>query len=209
MCRFPALAAASSGSASAGQYPQTISILQRACRAERITAKHYIGFTEKALQEQYPNIAYLFHAFTFSEQVHADNYRDILTNLEQKTKTIPFTVEISDTRSNLKTASAKELDKIKSFYPGLLQELETESCEAAIISCMYSWKSHQQHEEKARHILHYSGLFFGSVADEIEGMHLDFHVCRICRSTIDEKPHAPCAICNRSMSNYDKIPRPT
>ena len=55
MCRFPALAEASSGSDSAVEYPQTISILQRAHRAEKIAAKHYIGFTEKALQEQYPN----------------------------------------------------------------------------------------------------------------------------------------------------------
>ena len=138
MYRFPALAAASSGSASAVKYPQTISILQRACRAETIAAKHYICFTEKALQE-----------------------------------------------------------------------LETESCEAAIISCMYSWKSHQQHEEKARQILHSSGLFFGSVAVKIEGLRLDFHVCRICGSTIDEKPHAPCTICNRSLSNYDRMQRPT
>ena len=129
-------------------------------------------------------------------------------NLGQKTVTIPFTVTISDTRANLKTAATKELDKIKSFYPSLLQELETELCEEAIISCMYSWKSHQQHEEKARQIMHYSGLFFGSVAGEIEGLSLDFHVCRICGSTIDEKPYVSCAICNRSMSNYDRILRP-
>ena len=208
LCRFPAMAAVSSDSASAVEYPQTISIIQRACRAEKIAAKHYVGFTEKALQEQYPNIAYLFHAFSFSEQIHADNYRDILTDLGQKTENPPFTIEISDTRSNLKTAAAKELDKIEAFYPGLLHELETESCEAAIISCMYAWKSHQQHEEKARQILHYSGFFFGSVAGEIEGLRLDFYVCRICGSTIDEKPHAPCAICNRSLSNYTRIPRP-
>jgi hypothetical protein len=56
---------------------------------------------------------------------------------------------------------------------------------------MYSWKSHQQHEKKARQIMIYSGLFFGSVAGEIEGLSLDFHMCRICGSTIDEKPLCP------------------
>jgi hypothetical protein len=48
--RLPALAAASSGNASTIKYPQTISVLQRACRAERIAAQYYTGFTEKTLQ---------------------------------------------------------------------------------------------------------------------------------------------------------------
>jgi rubrerythrin len=60
-------------------------------------------------------------------------------------------------------------------------------------------KRHEQLPGKSRPIL------MEAVAGEIEGMHLDFHMCRICGSTIDEKPFVPCTICNRSLSNYDKI----
>jgi hypothetical protein len=69
--------------------------------------------------------------------------------------------------------------------------------------------SGQQHEEKVNQIKKYTGSYLGAVSSRIEGMSLDFHVCKICRSTIDEVPHAPCVICNRSESNNLKVERPT
>ena len=54
----------------------------------------------------------------------------------------------------------------------------------------------------------YSEIFFNLVANKIEGMKLDFHVCGICGSTIKEAPKAPCEICNYPRSHYDKVLRP-
>jgi len=38
------------------------------------------------------------------------------------------------------------------LYPVFIKELEDEACEEAIICCVYSWKSHQQHEKKVQQI---------------------------------------------------------
>jgi rubrerythrin len=73
---------------------------------------------------------------------------------------------------------------------------------------MYSWKSHQQHEEKVKDIGKYSEMFFSSVSGKIEGLNLDFYVCKVCGSTIDKVPDLPCVICNKPKSNYQKIERP-
>ena len=206
--QMPALAAQDGGNKSTITYPRTIAVLQESFRIEMIAYKKYIGYTSIALGEKYPNIAYLFYSFSYSEKVHADNYKRILAALRYEPKPIQIEIEVRDTKSNLQKAAQNELEKIKTTYPYFIRELETESHEEAIVSCMYSWKSHQQHEEKVKEIGRYSEMFFSSVSGRIEGLSLDFHVCKVCGSTIDKLPDLPCVICNKSRLNYQKIERP-
>jgi rubrerythrin len=206
--RISALAAQEEAKKSAITYPRTIGVLQVSFRTEMVAYKNYIGYTSKALSEKYPNIAYLFRSFSYSERVHADNYKRILAALGYEPKPVQIESEVRDTKSNLQKAAQNELRNIKTTYPDFIRELETESCEEAIVSCMYSWKSHQQHEEKVKEVLKYSGMFFSSVSDRIEGLNLDFHVCRVCGSTIDKIPDLLCVICNKPKSNYQRIERP-
>lgn len=189
-------------------YHDTILVLRQAFKFEMIAHKHYLAYAKKALAEKYPNIAYMFYAFNFSEKIHADNYKRIISELGSEIKNIIVSIDVRDTKSNLLKAAEKEIEKIEKTYPELLKKLESESCEEAIINCMYSWKSHQQHESKINEIQKYSGMFFGSVSKKIEAMNLNFHVCNVCGSTIDEAPQSPCEICNRPMSHYFKVDRP-
>jgi rubrerythrin len=189
-------------------YTHTILILKYAFTTEMMAHEHYLGYVEKAMAEKYPNIAYMFKAFSISEKVHADNYARIVDGIGGNINKVKLLIDIRDTRSNLIQAAENEMEKIETIYPGFLKELETEGYEEAIINCMYSWKSHQQHEKKIKEIQKYSGMFFGAVAKKIEGMDLDFHVCEICGSTIDIEPNLPCDICYRSMSHYKKVNRP-
>jgi len=62
-------------------YPRTVIVLQESFKTEMTAYKHYIGYTSRALSEKYPNIAYLFYSFSYSEKVHADNYERILATL--------------------------------------------------------------------------------------------------------------------------------
>lgn len=205
---FRAFAANAKKNSRTTGYPNTILVLKQAFKSEMTAYKHYVEFAKKALAEKYPNIAYVFHAFSSSEKIHADNYKRIISKFESEIKNNLVSIDVLDTKSNLLKAAENEIEKIEKTYPEFLKKLESESFEEAIINCMYSWKSHRQHEEKIRKIQKYSGIFFGSVASEIEGINLDFHVCEICGSTIDEKPNSPCQICNRSKSHYKKVDRP-
>ncbi len=190
------------------RYPLTIDLLKKAYRAEMIASKHYDGYCQKALSEDYQNIAYLFSSFSISEKIHADNYQKLIVSLGATLRKIEISVSISNTKANLNIASMKELEKINEFYPEILKELSSESHEQAVISCMYSWKSHQQHEEMINDIKKYSGLFFRTLAKKIEYMKPNYYVCEICGSTIDEKPEKPCVICNYPMSHHREIKRP-
>ena len=190
------------------RYPLTIDLLKKAYRAEMIASKHYDRYCQKALSEDYQNIAYLFSALSISEKIHADNYQKLIVSLGATLRKIEISVSISNTKENLNIASMKELEKINEFYPEILKELSSESHELAVISCVYSWKSHQQHEEMINDIKKYSGVFFRRLARKIEDMKLNYYVCKICGSTINEKPEKPCVICNYPMFHHREIKRP-
>jgi rubrerythrin len=190
------------------QFPVTVAVLKNAYETERAASENYLRYSRKAVEEKYPNIAYLFIAFACSEKIHAKNYKKILASLSAVTAEPELDILILDTKANLIKATEGELKKIKKTYPGFLAKLRKESHDQAVINCMYSWKSHRQHRRKISEIHKYSGFFFGHVAKKIEGLKFDFHVCEICGSTIDAVPKSPCDICNHPNLHYRKVIRP-
>ena len=191
------------------QFPVSIAVLQAAYVSEMVASSHYDEYYERAVTEGYPNIAYLFRAFSLSERIHADNYKKVLASLGTSFEDPLTDIQVSDTRANVMEATKNELIKIRETYPYFLSRLEDEAYDEAVITCMYSWKSHKQHEKKIAEIKRYSKYFFGSVAKKIEGVKLDFHVCEICGSTIDATPVAPCEICNHAASHYIHVQKPS
>lgn len=189
-------------------FPITTAVLKAAYEAEKVAYENYVCYSQKAVEEKYSNITYLFTAFASSEKIHAENYKRILASMREGAEEPELDILILDTKANLIKATAGELKKIKKTYPGFLAKLKKESHDKAVINCMYSWKSHQQHKRKIDEIQKYSKYFFGHVAKKLEGMKFDFHICEICGSTIDEAPKSPCDICNFPNSHYRKVIRP-
>ena len=205
---YKAAVRADQGNGQATPYPKTNRVLRNAYFAETIANQHYVAYAARAIDEKFPNIAYLFQAFAMSESIHASNCKRVLAELGQQVPIINVSLTVKGTRANLRRAAGKEVEKINTVYPSFLKELETEAYPNAIAVCMYSWHSHKQHEAKIREIQKYAGVFFGTVAEEIEDLKLDFHVCDVCGSTIDAPPVALCAICNQPMTCYSKVVRP-
>lgn len=190
------------------RYPLTLALLEKAHRAEMIAHRHYVEYCQKALYENFLNIGYLFYALSISEKIHADSFKKLIISLGSNLEIKEITVSFSDTKTNLNSAAINELEKINKFYPEILKKLLSESHDQSVIHCMYSWKSHQQHEEIIRDIKRYSGFFFWPLAKKIERMNPNYYVCEICGSTVDEKPAIPCEICNYPQYHYKKIKRP-
>jgi rubrerythrin len=190
------------------QFQTTIAVLTNAYEAEMLAHEHYVHYSKKAVEEAYPNIAYLFTAFSLSEKIHADNFKNIVNDLGSKIGELKREVVVQDTKTNLKNAAKKELIKIEKTYPDYHDRLETESHQRAMTTCIYSWKGHRQHQEKICEIDTYCKWFFGSLAKRIEGLKMDFHICQNCGSTIDELPKGACVICSIPFGSYKKVERP-
>ena len=145
-----------------GGFPLTTAVLKSAYEAEMVAHENYVCYSQKAVEEKYPNIAYLFTAFASSEKIHAQNYERILASMRAGAKEPELDILILDTKANLIMATENELKKIKETYLDFLAKLQKESHQKAIINCMYSWKSHQQHLRKIDEIRKYSKYFLGT-----------------------------------------------
>jgi hypothetical protein len=66
--------------AAQSNYPTTTSILQTLYYDELQDHLTYMAYAQKALSENYPNIAYLFVTLASSEFIHAQNYRKVLSD---------------------------------------------------------------------------------------------------------------------------------
>ena len=80
-------------------FPITYAVLKAAYKSEKVASEHYIGYSRVAVEEKYPNIAYLFSAFAASEKIHAANYKRILTALSSELKEPQFEILISEIKS--------------------------------------------------------------------------------------------------------------
>ena len=191
------------------KFPVTVEVLCEGYQSEISASRRYRQYCRQALSDKFPNIAYTFAALAVSEEIHANNYLKILNDLGTFVHEEKADILITHTKKNLKDAARREMEKITDTYPGFLKRLSAESYDRAIVNCMYSLKSHRQHEKEIRLVAKFAGQFFGAVSRKIEKKKLYFHVCRICGSTLDVRPDMPCEICNYPLSYYEKIPRPT
>jgi len=61
-------------------FQHTIKILKKAYMLEIQAHLAYTKFSKKALEEDYPNIAYLFKSFAVAESIHGRNFGNVVGN---------------------------------------------------------------------------------------------------------------------------------
>jgi rubrerythrin len=115
------------------KYSQTIAVLQDLYSDEMKAHLTYLAFNQKALSEDYPNIAHLFVALATSESIHALNFKQLLAELKVEVKEMPQPeIEVSSTKKNLRYATQVELKEIDQRYPQFIDRIKRENHEAAI-----------------------------------------------------------------------------
>ena len=82
-------------------YKKTIMILKKAYAREIQAHLAYIKFSRKALEEGYPNIAYLFQSFAVAESIHARNFINVLVSLGNRPDSPAEKFKVLSTRENL------------------------------------------------------------------------------------------------------------
>jgi len=188
-------------------YPNTVQALQERFHDEIEAHVSYAEFSKKALQEGYPNSAYLFKSLAASEAVHARNFRRILGELDSQVPSKkPPQREVGNTRSNIMNATGVEANEIDHKYPDLLEHIKAENHKTAINNLTWAWKSEEQHRKLLGRMQDAAKSWFGFLIAHIEGEVVDYHVCEICGSTLTEKPSEQCPICKHPASHYRKIP---
>jgi nitrite reductase (NADH) large subunit len=161
--------------AESGMHKITKAHLEEAFAGESQAHMKYLNFAEKATEEGKENVARLFRAASYSEQVHATAHLTVLEG-------------IGTTSENLAAAIGGEGFEIAEMYPAYMAVAEQQAEEDAKVSFHHALEAEKVHHdlyERAKQAVD------GGQDAEIA----ELWVCSSCGFTMEGDPPARCPVC--------------
>lgn len=178
----------------------TADYLRHAYGGESMAHMRYLIWADIADKEKLPNIARLFRAIAYAEQVHADNHFHELR--EQKGDyTVPAgaVFGIGKTVENLQGAINGELHEIEQMYPVYLEVARFQNEKGAERSFHYALEAEKIHAD----------LFTQAQNAAKDGNDMELetvHVCPVCGHTVNGEAPDECPICGVKKDKYEAFP---
>jgi len=145
----------------------------------------YLNFAEKAAQEGKENVARLFRAASFAEQVHATGHLKVLAG-------------IGSTSENLATAMAGENFEVEEMYPAYIAVAEKQGEDKAQKSFQYAIEAEKVHFD----LYQKSKQAVDAGEDVALG---DLWVCPYCGYTMEGEAPDRCPVCRTLKKNFVKF----
>ncbi|MGC9123197.1 MAG: rubrerythrin family protein [Thermoplasmata archaeon] len=146
----------------------------------------YLIFADVAEKEGYKNVARLFRAIAYAEQIHATNHYKIALGL------------VKDTESNLQTAIDGETYEIEEMYPVFNEVAKFQgekNAEVTTHSALEAEKIHADLYMKAKE----------SVKSKKDYDVGDIYICSVCGYTTVGKAPEKCPVCGAPQSAFKKF----
>jgi len=163
----------------------TENALQDAFAGESQAHMKYMIFSDVAEREGFPNLARLWKAIAYAEQVHATNHA---RNLGYIKKTV----------ENLQTGIDGETFEVEEMYPAYDAIATLQGEEGAEKSILYAVEAEKIHAE-----------MYTDAKKEVEkGKDLDIeevYICPVCGFTHIGDPPENCPVCNVSSTKFKKF----
>lgn len=202
-------AASASEPVNQSRYPHTTQAMQERYADEMRAYQNYAVFSQKAIEEGYPNIAYLFTSLAESEFIHARNFRARLRELGTEPRPVSgLDVKASSTKSNLNAAVTVEAHEIDYKYPDIVKLISPENHQQSIDATTWAWQSEAQHRNLIIKMQKNVVRWWGIVSSKIEERPVTYYVCQVCGSTLVAIPKETCPICASPASEYKQITTP-
>lgn len=145
----------------------------------------YKAFGDKAEREKLANVARLFRANSYAEQIHATNHLRTLSGIQS-------------TAENLKAAIEGETYEVDKMYPGFIKDAQDEQepvAERMNIWALAAEKVHANLYKKAN--------------EAVEGgQDVDLgpiHVCQVCGFTMEGDAPEICPVCGTSKDKFTQF----
>jgi len=156
--------------------------LKQAFAGESQACMKYSIFADKAERDGYPEVARLFRAIAFAEQVHAANHLRELGG-------------VSDTVSNLAAAIGGENYENVEMYPVFHAVAEFQGEKGAMRTIHYALEAEKIHE-----------VLFGDAKDAVvsgqDTPSAAVHVCPVCGHTVIGEAPDKCPVCGLRKDKY-------
>lgn len=177
----------------------TFDFLHSAYGGESMAHMRYLFWGELAQKEGFPNIAKLFEAIAYAEQVHASNhFREIGGGTADATVTAGAAFGIGKTAENLQGAINGELHEVEQMYPVYLNTAEFQGEPGARRSFHFALEAEKIH----------AGLFKQAQDAATSGKDMEFdsvYICPVCGHTILNGAPDKCPVCGAKKEMYRKF----
>lgn len=156
--------------------------LRAAFAGESQAHMRYLIFARKAEEEGYPNIARLFRAISFAEQVHATNHFRTLGDL-------------GSSSDNLDAAIAGETYEVEEMYPAYDAVAKLQEEKGAQRSIHYALEAEKIH----------AAMYSRAKEAVKSGKDLEvgqIYICSVCGYTGEGEPPDRCPICGATRDKF-------
>ncbi len=145
----------------------------------------YLAFAEKAEKENLTNVARLFRANSFAEEIHATNHLRTLSG-------------IGKTSENLKAAIEGETYEVEEMYPTFITEAQEEQEKSAETVTKWALEAEKVH----------AGLYKKAKEAVDKGEDMEFqpiHVCQVCGFTVEREAPDKCPLCGSPKEKFSRF----
>jgi rubrerythrin len=142
----------------------------------------YLAFSEKAATENLPNVARVFKANSFSEQIHATNHLKTLSG-------------IGSTTDNLAVAAGGENFEVEEMYPAYLAVARAQAEKTAETWFNAAWQA-----EKVHRAIYQSAKMVVESGQDIAFKPV--HVCSMCGFTMEGEAPEKCPVCGAPREKF-------
>lgn len=159
--------------------------LQSAFAGESQAHMKYMIFSQVAEKEGKPNIARLFKAIAYAEQVHAANHLKTLGG-------------VNKTVDNIGVAIKGETFEVEEMYPAYLQEAQAQGEKEAEKSTHYALEAEKIHAQM------YKDAETSAQANKDISLG-DVFICPVCGYTTEGEPDDFCPVCGVKKAMFKKF----
>ena len=156
--------------------------LQEAFAGESMAHMKYKIFSDVAKKEGFQNIARLFQAISYAEQVHATNHARHLGRMKK-------------TEENLQTGINGETYEVDEMYPSFMAIAQLQGEKGAQLSFHYALEAEKIHAD----------MYKDAKDQAAEGKDIDIpevYICPVCGYTHIGTPAEKCPVCNIPSSRF-------
>jgi len=163
----------------------TMENLEKSFAGESQAHMRYLIFAEKAEEEGFPNVARLFRAIAYAEQVHASNHYSILGM-------------VRNSAENLQVAIDGENYEVNEMYPSYsaIAKLQDERNAQRVMEwALQAEKIHAGMYQKAKQ----------SVESGKDIRLGDIYICKVCGYTVEGEAPGRCPVCGATSEKFRKF----
>ncbi len=159
--------------------------LQAAFAGESQAHMKYLNFAEQARKEGLPNVARVFEAASFAEQVHASNHLRVLGG-------------IGATGANLVAAKGGEDFEVAEMYPAYKAAAEAQGEKQALRTMNWALEAEKVHS-----------ALYGAAKEKVDAKAdceaQDIWVCTSCGFTVEGEAPEICPVCGAKHAKFRKF----